>query len=952
MATVPYSPNAGVAPTTSPGGQPMNIQADASMFGGQVGAAEQSFGQDLARVSQNLGAIAISQQERTNHVVSNDAYNQLQDSYFNLTYGDPKTQKPGFYGMSGRDAMTAYQPTAARVNELRDQLSAGLPNDAARLRFEESSRRLQHFTLEQMGRHYDSQFNRYTQSVNDATQKNSVQAIAADYNDDNKYQQHLDMALRAAVQGVQDKFGMDASPELINAAVTEQTTKAVITRAEAWGIANPTAALEWLKTQHGKIDETHYGTLYRHLEHVANGEEDTSYVNGLLGGARPQGGAGTPRMVDAIRGTEGSGATSVSPKGARGQLQVMPATFRGYARPGESFEVEADREAVGQRIIGDLEQKYPNDPARVAVAYFSGPGNVSSPGSQNPWIENRSDGNITVSQYVERVQGRLKGGGPRLATSGGQPVGATPDDTPVVPAAVGGQQPDQGAVHPDRSALVQQVIRENPNPARQAARLSKLEHGLSVLNIANETERNDLKNSLPDLQAAALDGKDITIPEANIRRLLPPSDAARSIEALQVAQHAGLVLKGVQWGSREQVEAAWQDLSSGMGPISTMIRHGGRETMGPAGVAEGGTDKDSPEAYRMRKAILEKFEQMVGKRQKILKDDPAAYASSSPTVVAAAQAVQAAGNDVAKSGPAIQAYVNATLTTQAILGVPEGAQHVLPLAQAQGIAGKLENADNVQQSLRQMKDEWGEAWPKVFADLVTLGKLPGGYLSVAALDDPREAALLARGLNEQSKSGKEWNDILGNAGGRSVAQGIRDAVRNDNEVMRFERSLKDSGSSLHQIDGILSAIETLAFAKRFYNQDGNAAQSAIKAFTDRYSFMPGSSSARVPKDNYAAVQANAYDALQDLTESSVRVPPAYDSSPSAPMADNYIHALKVNPTWVTSPREDALWLMGPDGGVVRTKDGKPFAIPFNKPAPTTSRLRLGTGALEPGYAVP
>src|SRR5262249_43129458 len=60
-----------------------------------------------------------------------------------------------------------------------------------------------------------------------------------------------------------------------------------------------------------------------------------------------------------------------------------------------------DNYAVGQRILADYEQRWPNDPARVATAYFSGPGNVAGPGSTTPWVHDYQDANgKNVSGYV------------------------------------------------------------------------------------------------------------------------------------------------------------------------------------------------------------------------------------------------------------------------------------------------------------------------------------------------------------------------------------------------------------------------------------------------------------------------------------------------------------------------------------------------------------------------
>ena len=138
-------------------------------------------------------------------------------------------------------------------------------------------------------------------------------------------------------------------------------------------------------------------------------------LDSMYGGGGAYSGGNTSPINQAIVGTEGSGPNQVSDKGAAGTYQVTQPFFQTYAKPGENFANEADRVAVGQRGIAALNQQYGGDPARVAVAYFSGPGNVAPPGSPTPWIEDRSDGHTTVSQYVQRVQAQLGGGQPQSA---------------------------------------------------------------------------------------------------------------------------------------------------------------------------------------------------------------------------------------------------------------------------------------------------------------------------------------------------------------------------------------------------------------------------------------------------------------------------------------------------------------------------------------------------------
>jgi hypothetical protein len=99
--------------------------------------------------------------------------------------------------------------------------------------------------------------------------------------------------------------------------------------------------------------------------------------------------------------------------GAVGRNQIIPATFARFAKPGEDMHNPADNDAVAQRYRDYLKQKFNNDPQRVAVAYFSGEGNVAPAGSPTAWVNDTKDGNgKSVSSYVSDVMGRMNKGVP------------------------------------------------------------------------------------------------------------------------------------------------------------------------------------------------------------------------------------------------------------------------------------------------------------------------------------------------------------------------------------------------------------------------------------------------------------------------------------------------------------------------------------------------------------
>lgn len=134
------------------------------------------------------------------------------------------------------------------------------------------------------------------------------------------------------------------------------------------------------------------------------------------GSSADQGSAAQPDHLAAIThaliGTEGSAHDAVSPKGARGTMQIMPGTFRQYAKDGESFDNEADRMAAASRKIADdysWASSRSNDPKKVeglvAAAYQGGRGGAIE--WENGNGSSRNDGGngykgLNIDEYVNR----------------------------------------------------------------------------------------------------------------------------------------------------------------------------------------------------------------------------------------------------------------------------------------------------------------------------------------------------------------------------------------------------------------------------------------------------------------------------------------------------------------------------------------------------------------------
>lgn len=119
-----------------------------------------------------------------------------------------------------------------------------------------------------------------------------------------------------------------------------------------------------------------------------------------------------------------------SPKGALGQMQVMPATARdpGYGvRPWDG-KTEEDRARVGRDYLGAMTQKYGGDPRKILAAYNAGPGRVDSLIAQygDDWLAHApKETQDYVAKGLTRVGGNVQMAGvaDRDAVGGGDMVG-------------------------------------------------------------------------------------------------------------------------------------------------------------------------------------------------------------------------------------------------------------------------------------------------------------------------------------------------------------------------------------------------------------------------------------------------------------------------------------------------------------------------------------------------
>lgn len=236
---------------------------------------------------------------------------------------------------------------------------------------------------------------------------------------------------------------------------------------------NPARADQLIETLHGAVET--YGM--RGQVALAT-PADIKTLDAKYNPATPGNGARAPAPTmsvgQAIFGQESSFGKNAGPSvdgSSIGPMQIKPSTFVEYAKPGESIDNPKDNYAVGQRIIADYEQRWPNDPARVATAYFSGPGNVAPASSPTPWIRDAADANgKTVSGYVGDVLDRM--GVQQGSTFAAQQRTYQAFQTAVAERNKALASDPNGYVLAQRPDIKQQVSAQDPATVQQGVRAS------------------------------------------------------------------------------------------------------------------------------------------------------------------------------------------------------------------------------------------------------------------------------------------------------------------------------------------------------------------------------------------------------------------------------------------------------------------------------------------------
>jgi hypothetical protein len=720
----------------------------------------------------------------------------------------------------------------------------------------------------------------------------------------------------------------------------------------ALAVDNPMAAQSMFDRVRNSMDaQSQVRTAEMLKTHVEKAQTDADFLT-IVGD--PGGGTGTqgnylPRSAapdslwNAIKLTESGGRQGgsdgkalTSEKGAVGVSQILPGTAEEVAK---SIGVKYDpalladtsskgatyNETLGRAYFNQMLAKY-GDPTLASAAYNAGPGAVDD------WLNANGDprkpGGPSLTDWVAKIpydETRAyvgKVGAALGAASDGVPGNAPPPSL------------KPGAPFDGPAAMQRAMQLTAGDPERMFRLMSRVSEYARAVDMGMAQQRAQLGKSLSDIGASLQNGEDRTIPEADIRRLLPPDQAEQTLADLKLKGYAGQLMKGVTMATPEQLDQMKQDLITGQGLFSDMLK-------GKAFQFEGGDAQQSEAAratasadFRTRAGVAEQLSGLIEQRNQRLRADPASFALQDPGVAAAAKGVSAGTPE------AFAAYATASLAVQKQLGVSDGDTRLLTGPYAKSLIDKINTADPSKEDVgglvNSIAKQFGDYWPQVYHQLVTAqgGGLPHEVMTLAAMDAPAQATArqdFTRALQYAGVHGgvAKLEELLAGQNPQAVKD-IKTNFEVDPTYAAFKNTVVVPGGSanLDVLRQVQDSAKLLSYYYGIRGADGTTALNTAMAgiLGAKYDFQDY---IRAPKGLLPQVNMAIGQAERALKPEDLAPVPGNEGVPGDVNAATLARGPKL---WTMNERGDGIEmrLNARDGSapLVLGKDGHPITILF------------------------
>ena len=383
MPKVPTQDNFGVMPTALP-----QARVQAQEMPDVAGAQNRQMGQALTSVGSEMGRIAQDMESRANQVRIDDAINQAKERVMHMTYD----KDVGMVNQLGKDAFErkSKKPISEEYSEELsksfENIAGSLGNDAQKAAFSNRTNEMLTSFGGQAMRHETEQYRNYEVSVREGTISNRTREIGLNYNNPAVIDEAV-TSIKGAVYELARTGGKSA--EWAEAKARNLTSNAHKVAISAALENNDVSYADAYLKKHSKDMEADdilrvRGVVTKEIDQRVGLET----ANEVFKSAVPKiVTSDHDRMVNITMQTESGGRRYgndgkllESPKGAKGEMQVMDGT---KTNPGYGVKPAKDNSPeelarVGRDYLGAMVKEYAGDPAKAWAAYNAGPGNLNA----------------------------------------------------------------------------------------------------------------------------------------------------------------------------------------------------------------------------------------------------------------------------------------------------------------------------------------------------------------------------------------------------------------------------------------------------------------------------------------------------------------------------------------------------------------------------------------------
>lgn len=307
----------------------------------------------------------------------------------------------GVYARKGRGALDITNQTIPQFDQQAEQLAGSLTNERQRARFKQIAASQRNSLNSELNRYEFGERQRFYDETDEASLKSAATGATAYYQDPAQIAYYQNKGARVIAANGQRK-GLPL--EAIEQNVQAFNSGIAVSVVERMMLDDPLKAQQYYATASGFMTPDDQLKVTRTL-----GTEVRKQLGSQIGTSLYEtGGLGAdalPALV--IQAESGGDPMAVSPKGARGLMQLMPDTAKEMA--GE-LGIDYDEErltsdpqynmALGTAYLNKMLGKYNGNPALALAAYNAGPGSVDK------WIKENGDprtGEISDQEFIEKI---------------------------------------------------------------------------------------------------------------------------------------------------------------------------------------------------------------------------------------------------------------------------------------------------------------------------------------------------------------------------------------------------------------------------------------------------------------------------------------------------------------------------------------------------------------------